>query len=263
MRVESKDGAAMMSTRDETRRELKDLAKLAAVMPKERPTIPPPAASAHASSGVSPSRITVPPAIASVPAPPPLPPRSRSGPSSPPAFRSASLGPPVLIPGARAKGSAWLGLRAVAAGATLAGAMVGGLLLGQALASHPATASVAPPATTAIAGVPQISALPVPAATATVTATATTVVAAIATEVPAEAPPALVIADTSAPTVMVRAPRPVHHAEPRPIPKPLVATAPASIVPATKTLPATKATPSRLPAHDSLDDLIRKAAASN
>lgn len=251
-----------MSTRDQTRQELKDLARLAAAMPKEGPGMPP-AVPESASGGLSASRVTVPPAIASVPSPPTLRPQRPSffatAPSASPAVQPVSRAAALLalIP---APGSGWRGAWAVVAGGTLAAAMVGGLLLGQALTSHPAAASATEPAGTATAAAPETSAIPGAALSATVTPTVSSIPT--STETAAAAPAPLPVTDNS---FTVRAPRPAHHAEPRPAPKPAVASAPPpSSTPTTKAPPpAAKAPASHPGAHDSLDDLIRKAAAGN
>src|SRR5271170_5872573 len=107
-----------MSTRESTRQELRDLAKLAATMPRERPTpTPAPAPPAQRSMLQRPptpssiSKLTVPPAVASIP------PASRT--VAPPTSRGKSGGRGVLLT------SVVLGL-AVAVG--------GGVTLGRTLA---------------------------------------------------------------------------------------------------------------------------------
>ena len=56
-----------MTTRDSTRQELRDLAKLAATMPKERPTPLPPPTLQRPPTPSAISTVTVPPAVASIP----------------------------------------------------------------------------------------------------------------------------------------------------------------------------------------------------
>jgi hypothetical protein len=249
-----------MSTRDQTRRELKDLAKLAAVIPRERPSIPA-AAPEHSGTGPSPSRVTVPPAIASVSTPPPF------LPSAPPAFPVASVAPAPSVlsvapaPPTRSGGS---GIWAVLAGAGLAAAMVSGLVLGRALASHPAAASAVAPGSP-ITGHENLANEATESAATAAPPAASAVVGATVPPVTDTAddthsvPPTT---DNPPPTVTLRAPRPAHHAEARPATKPAGASAVSA--------PNTKApAPAKVPAthpgatHDSLDDLIRKAAGSN
>jgi hypothetical protein len=186
-----------MATRDETRRELRELAKLADVMPKERSTINPPA----------PDRAS---------GPPPLPTFAQSLPSSPgtgglrtsqayatPLTPSDSIAPAAsnTAPAADTAGGRWGW--AAAAGGTLVAAMVGGLLLGQALASHPGAHATVSGSTTAVEthSATGAAAAPTPSS------------APVASEAPAAAEPTtMVVTDTGGPTVTVRSPRPAHHA---------------------------------------------------
>jgi len=224
-----------MSTREQTRRDLKDLAKLAAAMPKEHSSSIPPHSTADSGS-IAPgaSRITVPPTVASLPPPPALPrlPKAVSGSVPRPPARSI----PAVLAAAAAQGSS--GLRngwLIAAGSTLVAAMVSGLLLGKSLSSHAATASAGdwPPRGASTAAFEGISAAE-PQASAGGTQGA---------GVPASAQagvgaPAASVLEVCAPVATFRAPRPSnHHAEAKPAaPRPVAAR------------------------HDSLDDLIRKAA---
>lgn len=250
-----------MATRDQTRQELKDLAKLAVAMAKE-PSKPPTAPEAS-TSGITGSRVTVPPAVASMPTPPGVTLR-------PPAFGGGASDPTGAHPGARATtlrslipapNSGWRGAWAVIAGATLAAAMVGGLLLGKSLTSHSA-ASGPDRASNAAAPSPESAVIPALAPAPAVTPST----------LPQPAAPAPAATDTAGAaqpgadnSFTVRAPRPVHHAELHPALKPGVASpaAPASASATKAATPAAKAPAAHPATHDSLDELIRKAAAGN
>jgi hypothetical protein len=187
-----------MATRDETRRELRELAKLAGVMPKERSTINPPA----------PERAS---------GPPPVPTFAHSLPSSPvtgglgtsqafttPLTPSDSIAPAAsnTAPAADTSGGRWGW--AAAAGGTLVAAMVGGLLLGQALASHPGAHATVSGSTTPVE---------THSATGAAAAATTPSSAPVALEAPVAAEPTtMVVTDTGGPAVTVRSPRPAHHA---------------------------------------------------
>jgi hypothetical protein len=271
-----------MSTREQTRRQLKDLAKLAAAMtdtspstsvwdepPTERSSSVPPAAPGHADG--SGSRATVPPAVASIPTPRAFtrPPRSFFPPAS--AVPSPHLGSPSVAIEATTSPSG-RGARALMASATLAAAMVGGLLLGQALASHgpPASAKASPMGTSAAVsdspGVTAKSALPTTAQASATAAGAPAPALAASTPVvdapsAAAEPNVMVLPSANAATVTVRAPRPAHHAEARQVP--VAPPPPANSPAAAKAPPVTRAPASHAaPGHDSLDDLIRKAASN-
>jgi hypothetical protein len=152
-----------MATRDGTRQELRDLAKLAATMPRERPT-PPPPPSLQRPLTPSAATLTVPPAVASIP--------------------PASL----TLPPFQAKKRGRAGVLAVSVVLGLSVAVVGGVTLGRTLARHtPPTVAAAPAPSPAPS--PVLAASPVPAVAVTpvaATAVATTPVA--ATPVAAAAP---------------------------------------------------------------------------
>jgi hypothetical protein len=218
-----------MGTRESTRQELRDLAKLAATMPKERPT-PTPVATAplqrptlqRPPTPSSISKLTVPPAIASIP------PASRT--LEPPTSRKGG-GRGVLMT------SIVLGL-AVAVG--------GGVTLGRTLAHRTPPAAAASDAKVVSFGTP--AAAPPPAtAAAPLPAPAPVPVAAAAT---ATATAAAVPATATAATVTTAAPKPAAAAR-RYWPRPAAAK-PAANVPASTSGGA----------KDSLDEAIRRAVAS-
>jgi hypothetical protein len=213
-----------MGTRESTRQELRDLAKLAATMPKERPT-PVAAAPARRPTLQRPptpssiSKLTVPPAVASIP------PASRT--LEPPTSRKGG-GRGVLMT------SIVLGL-AVAVG--------GGVTLGRTLAHRAPSAAAASDAKAVTFGTP--AAAPPPAtAAAPLPAPAPAPVAAAATAT------ATAAAAATAATVTTAAPKPAAAAR-RYAPRPAAAK-PAANVPASTSGGA----------KDSLDEAIRKAVAS-
>jgi hypothetical protein len=252
-----------MSTREQTRRELRDLAKLADLIPKERPD--PDATSVYVPSTGG-SRITVPPTVSSVPPPPPTGTRAvplDGHPSSvfiePASAREALTAAIASLAATMAAVMESLrrrGIWALGAGTMLVAALVGGLLLGQSLASDPTAARTAEPEAPLRAAVPETA---VPAVAASpAPASAPTSNLATPPEAPGAASSTLTITDPLAPTVRAR---PAHHAEVRRAPKPATSAAPAA-------LPTTKASlvakvPASNPApagHDAFDELIRKAA---
>jgi hypothetical protein len=252
-------GGTEMTTRDQTRRELKDLAKLASVMPRERPSAPPPSGEQVSGPALPPPQTVAPytpvsAIVPSVPTPPghtPLPPTVL--PSPPLALLAPSLPPGaavLTVPPARAP--LWRGLWAVGAGAAMAVAMVGGLLLGQALRSHPERAAARPAAQVVRPATPEPP--------------ATTAETAAATAAPASGAPSQTASDnvSDAPAVTLRAPRPAHHAGAKGPLQPKAAVAPSAASGGSDSKVAPKAPQSHAaPAHDSLDDLIRKAASGN
>jgi hypothetical protein len=257
-----------MSTRDETRRELRELAKLAQVIPKERGSAP---GRADRSSG----GFTIPPAVASVP-PPPLPRAARPFGSSLPV--GATVQPPLTSPALAAatvaSAESWVGRKVWGVIGTLGVALIAGLFLGQRLASH------SPPATSATGRPAMATAGPVTAGTGPATASAAvpTATAGPATPNPGAAstpaPPASPEPTAASTTILVadpgpltvRAPRPIHHAVVRP-PPPKVVTNAASAAADTpgKGGPSAKAPATRAATagHDSLDDFIRKSVSAN
>ena len=269
-----------MSTREQTRRELKDLAKLAEAMTDtspatsvwsqpwtERSSSVPPSAPSRASGTSRKSRGAVPPAVDSAPTPHAF---SRSPRSF---FPPATAGAVPAASAAAILARARISPRgALMAGATLAAAMVGGLLLGQALSPHGGAASTKARASGTAAATsesPRVATgvvLPVAVQPSGPSpAAAATAALPIGFDEPAAAgaPSAIVVASASPAPLTVRAPRPVHHAEVRPAPKPADVVPPANAI-AAKASPVTK-TPASHPApagHDSLDELIRKAASN-
>ncbi len=214
-----------MATREDTRRELRELAKLAEVIPKERTTIAPPAPEpmSGALEGGSP--------FASFGAPP----VSQTSASQPgflsPLGPSDSIAPAATStpPSALTSGKPWGWV--VAGGGTLVAAMVGGVLLGQALASHPSSHASTAAAAGATDTRAELSTVAKPIAPTPVAAAAP-----VATTAPAETANTLVVTDEGAPAVTVRSPRPAHH--------------------------AVKKTPKAAANHDSADEPTHKASSS-
>jgi hypothetical protein len=286
-----------MSTRDEMRRELRDLAKLASVLPKEHQSAPPPPLPAEAGSS---SRVTVPPAIRTVP-----PPRAKAQPAPskllpdvrpPPRagqalVRPGSVPPPTAVQVSGSETPSWRGGWFILAGATLAAAMFGGLALGQVLTSkaspssmHPASAPPAVAARQHVAA-PSLQVSPPPTAAAPPAAAEP---AARAAEAPAAAPPpdvptqtptrmappldldavpavsatVLTITGACPPAVVIRTPRLPHR--PAGAPTPRASTAMSTVASGgvgSAKVSARAAGGSR--GRDSLDDLIRRAAGGN
>lgn len=233
-----------MSTREQTRRDLRELARLAAAMPREQSST---GRSFSNRPGAAPgaSRITVPPTVASVPPPPvfPRPPRAFSV-SSPPPAQSISSALVSLFSVIQES----VRLRAgVLLGAGIVAAMVGGLALGKSLSSRAgAGLASAPliltPDTIVISGPPGSSEPPGP------------VSGTLQGAPPAAVAPAPSVLEVCAPVATFRAPRPNHHSETKVAPKPSASSTLLSSAPATRAAgPKT---------HDSLDDLIRKAASN-
>ncbi|HEY8038227.1 MAG TPA: hypothetical protein VIF15_00465 [Polyangiaceae bacterium] len=179
-----------MTTRESMRRELKDLAKMAAVMPKERPSAPPPSQRPSAPPSMRPSspsisKLTVPPSVISSPV--------------------AS----VAQTKADRKKSRRGGLTAFAAVALIA-AIAGGVGLGRTLANR-ASASRGPASAPVAAAAPAT-----PAATATAIPTATPTEP-VTTTAPATPPPPAAVAATPPPRPAVA---PIGGARRAPTPKP-------------------------------------------
>jgi hypothetical protein len=218
-----------MTARESTRQELRDLAKLASTMPRER-TSPPPSVAAPSRPTLqrpptpsSVSRLTVPPAVASIA------PASRT--VAPQTRAARRRGRSVLLP-------------SMVAGLIVA--VAGGVTLGRTLAHRTAvsTTAAAPPAVPA----PPPS---VPAASP-VPATAPTPVVATS---PAPATPAAATATSPKPQLSVAPATPAPRAVLRRGSwKPAAKTSLAATVPA--------ATPPSAGGKDSLDEAIRKAVAS-
>lgn len=132
-----------MATRDGTRQELRDLAKLAATMPKERPT-PPPRPDVQLQRPLTPSAIsalTVPPAVGSIP--------------------PASI---TLPPFQTKKRGGRAGVLAVSVVLGLSVAVAGGVTLGRTLARRaPPTAAAASDVKVVTFGAPAAAPAPSPA----------------------------------------------------------------------------------------------------
>jgi hypothetical protein len=132
-----------MATRDDTRQELRDLAKLAATMPKERPT-PLPRPDVQLQRPLTPSAIsalTVPPAVASIP--------------------PASI---TLPPFQTKKRGGRAGVLAVSVVLGLSVAVAGGVTLGRTLARRaPPTAAAASDVKVVTFGAPAAAPAPLPA----------------------------------------------------------------------------------------------------
>ncbi len=228
-------------------------------MPKEHSSgIPARQLPDHGSWAPGASRITVPPTVASVPPPPalPRPPRAFSVSGPPPAWSIATALTAAMAAIKESVGprGSWL----LAGGSTLVAAMISCLFLGQTLSSHapdgstngdsPHTALPPAPESVLIVGAPGAA---TPPGSGTVQATGPTVAA--------SAPPvsgAPSVLEVCAPAATFRAPRPNHHSEhpadAKPAPKPVASAA-----------PVVSAVMAKAPrSHDSLDDLIRKAASN-
>jgi hypothetical protein len=242
-----------MATRDQIRRELQNLAKLADVIPKARLD----GGSAH--SGPTGDSLMLPPDIdpdeTTVMASPihaeSVEPSPRAAPFSSHGV-SDSIAPAAATAASVVAGGGRGALALV--GGTLIVALLGGLLLGQALASHPVAASgagepVAGPSVT-VTQARTAAAAPAPAPP-------TPVAPAVADPAPAPAPPAstLVVTDSDAPAVTVRSPRPAHHGEGRTSPK-----AAANASSAGSPTKASSHPPSA--AHDAFLDTVRKSTSN-
>jgi hypothetical protein len=182
-----------MTTRDTTRRELRDLARMAATMPRE--VSPPPAPAKNASPPRPPapssaSRITVPPASASIP----------------PASRTVE--PPSRRPRGGRSTLLWSSL-----GAGLAIAMVGGVTLGRTLAHHQTTAGASVPALPPAV----VDATPSPVVPATATAAPAAVLPAVTAPQPAarDAPVSASLPTAVTPKPAIAPRRPVWRAPPK------------------------------------------------
>lgn len=129
-----------MSTRDHTRQELRDLAKLAATMPRELPTPPPPPALQRPPTPSSVSKLTVPPAVVSIP--------------------PASM---TLAPPRAGKRGGRTGALVVSVALGLSVAVAGGVTLGRTLAHRaPPIAAAASDARVVTFGAPAHSPSPAP-----------------------------------------------------------------------------------------------------
>jgi hypothetical protein len=242
-----------MSTRDETRRDLRDLAKLASAVPTDRHSESQQVPANH-SGGWTGSHITVPPAVASLPARRPPPPLSTGSLSY--ATRRASW-PVAVFRTAFGEGSGWRGIWSVLAGGTLAAAMVGGVLLGQTLTSRLSPESAAEPSANANASPPEAETPAVPSIRATA--------AAATPEIPTvPSPTALPVSVEASVSPNLHAPHPPpHHVEFRqPPPRPVIVIAPPPNAAAAKAPPA-KPPAARSNAQDALEELIRKAASGS
>jgi len=212
-----------MTTRQNMRRELQDLAKLASTIPAERPTPPPSAPALERPSTPSRVSVTIPPSVASIPA---ITVQSAAAP------RAAKRGRGSLI-----------GL----AVAGLALAIVGGAAFGRTLAhrSPPAAAAAAPAAPPIVASpvTPPAVALPAPAPVAHPQVVAT------ASPVAPAPPPAATTAVAPAPQA------PVAAARRAPAPPKAAATPKPSLV---ANIPTSGGG-----SKNSLEDAIRKAVAAS
>jgi hypothetical protein len=164
-----------MTTRESTRRELQDLAKLAASMPKERPTPLPERPALQRPSTPSSISVNVPPAVASIPPPSDLASASASGKRSrtPLVIVSVSLGLALAIAGGAEVGRyvARRGATSAAAGApVMATANATVASLPPAPAAAPLPAPPAAPAPDTVPPAVAAAATMTPAARATPTA---------------------------------------------------------------------------------------------
>jgi hypothetical protein len=259
-----------MSTREDMRRELKELAKLAETMGKETPAEP------AADLG---SDVAYPGAMLQRPSTP----ASSSRVSVPP-FATPTL-PPVFDPGdgLRPRSGKRTGIIAVLVGASLAAALVGGAFVGRSLAGG-SGASV-PPVTAAAAVAPQAPVTPPAEAPAPPPAVAPQAPAApdpvAAPTVAAVTPKATSPAATPAAAPAHKQPQHAAVAKPSAAPKPAVASAasnpqppapasdsasaPKTAAAAAAAPPLAKPKPAAAPAgggSDSLEDLIRKEVAA-
>jgi hypothetical protein len=214
-----------MTTRESTRQELRDLAKLASSMPKERPTPTPPPAELQRPSTPSSISVNVPPAVASIPPPSVIAgsttSKKRSG--APVTVIAVSLGIAVAIAG---------------------GAEAGRYFAHRGVASAAAGAPVTPVATaTALTVVPDV-----PAAAAAPATPASPVTAPADPAVAAAAPVPVVVTTSPMPAAKVASLPQRRGQQPRPASKP----APTVTIP----------TSGGVAAKDSLEDAIRKAVAA-
>jgi hypothetical protein len=251
-----------MSTREDMRRELKELAKLAETMGKETPAEPAPDLEGD---------VAYPAAMLQRPATP----ASSSRVSVPP-FATPTL-PPVFDPGdeLRPRSAKRTGIIAVLVGASLAAALVGGAFFGRSLAGG-SGASV-PPVTAAAAVAPQTPVTP--------PVEAPTPPPAVAPQAPAApdpiAPPAVAAVAPKATPPAHKQPQHAAVAKPAAAPKPAVASAasnpqppapasdaassPKTAAAAPAAAPLAKPKPAAASAGggtDSLEDLIRKEVAA-
>jgi hypothetical protein len=217
-------GKKAMTTRESTRQELRDLARLASSMPKERPTPTPPPAELQRPSTPSSISVNVPPAVASIPP------------------------PSVIAGGSGSKKRSGTPFVVLAVSLGIAVAIAGGAEVGRYLAHKgPVSAAASAPITvsTATTDLPAAAvATPSPAAPASPAAGP-------ADPAPvAAASPAPVVAATT-PSTQVPKAAPVllrRGQQPRPAAKPSLAV----------TIPTSGGAPPK----DSLEDAIRKAVAA-
>ncbi len=231
------------------KRELQELAKLADLIPKAHPRLPPAPADASSSAlSVRDSLVTVPPSVRSVPPPPPPPApvassphRAVPAPSAPaaPPDRDRLAGPPSRPPSVppplpsippppiapsfapasvpsqaaeRVSRFTWAALVS-----SIGIALPSGLILGHALTSHPVPAAAAGASRGAAWRDPTHG----PGATEPVSA-APAMAAAASPGGPqgqGSAPGVLTITESADPSLLVRAPRPAHHGRSRSSPK--------------------------------------------
>jgi hypothetical protein len=264
-----------MSSRDQMRRELKDLAKLASALPRDHES-PTSAVGADRASG---SRVTVPPSVATVPPPrarrplprvTPPPPRARPGNA-----REVVIPPAPAVPfltymfPKKASSEAGGGWAAIVL-STLAVAMIGGLALGQVLTSR-GTTKVESAATKSSTAAPPNARESTGSADGETAARSglSPMGAFAATPMPPPIPTAIMITGACPPaSVAVRAPRPTHHTVPlqAQVARP---SSPASPPPSTSA-PAQGAsavrgntTPKGRSGRDALEDLIRRVASGS
>jgi hypothetical protein len=247
-----------MTTREQTRRELKNLARLAEEMPNgHSSSIPPRHLPDSRRSGSGTSRITMPPTVASVPPPPPpraaRKPLASSGPSHTKSIPAALVAAAVAVGPSSEWRRGWL----VAACSTVFAAMVSGLLLGQSLSSHAATGSTNESAHrgSTLGGIEMAGAAAPGFGGQAAGASLAQTVAPVSA-----APSVLEVTGNCAPAATVRATRAPHHFDAKAAPRPVASTS-SAITLAMKPSPAVRVSASRSgTARDSLDDLIRKAA---
>jgi hypothetical protein len=257
-RVQRQTSIVTVAQRLALRQTLRDLARLADGMPMDRPSAPPPALESGVAEARD-SRVTVPPAVASVPPPRPAFPPPAAPTSSgilvdatvqlapiTPAFAAVALEAPASD-GPIGRGTWALMI------ATLAVALLGGLLLGQALTSHPASAGSAGADDFAVTSPGLAADHHSPAMNSTFSRAS-----AALSSAPADSPPAApVAADPGAPSVpamTLRAPRPAHHALVHSAPKAAASTSPAG----DPAIAAPKGSRPVQTARDSADDPVRR-----
>jgi hypothetical protein len=272
-RVQKQVNLVTVAQRLALKQTLRDLARLADGMPRESPSVAPPALESGSADSRD-SRVTVPPVVASVP-PPPMPSAPRlAALAALPSFSEVSVDPTVqlapispafasvAIDAAAVEGPIGRGTWALMIG-TLVVALVGGLLLGQALTSPAPSANGSGAGNSAMTPDPRrpnsASVADRPASVASQPAPRASAVAPAGVESPAtEADPG----ESTVPALTLRAPRPTHHGGGRSAAKAAAAASPASD-PGTSAAKGSQGSRPVVPARDSVDDPVRRPVPVN